>query len=173
MLEWRTRLLDEASIPPSQIHALDDSVPLERSAAAYEAEVLNTLGGSVAASGGSPPVFDAVVLGMGPDGHTASLFPGHPLLGEAARWVAPIGDSPKPPPGRITLTLPVLNSARRALFVVTGGSKSAAVQRAFSPDAPDAPAGRVFGTVHTHWLMDGPAAAELRREVSKADHLYG
>ena len=110
---------------------------------------------------------------MGPDGHTASLFPGHPLLAERSLFVAPISDSPKPPPQRVTLTLPALNAARLVLFVATGASKAGPLRRAFA-DPPDVPAGLVVGEERTVWLVDEPAAAEVAQaEAAAVENLYG
>ncbi|MFP2926440.1 6-phosphogluconolactonase [Pyxidicoccus sp. 3LG] len=100
-----------------------------------------------------PPVLDVVLLGLGEDGHTASLFPGHPALEEQTRRVlAVVG--PKPPPWRMTLTLPVLNSARSVLNLVAGAGKRDAVRRALAGDL-SVPAARV---TNTQWMLD-PAAA--------------
>ena len=80
------------------------------------------------------PVFDLVLLGCGPDGHTCSLFPGHELLRESDAWVAPVEDSPKPPPRRITLTLPVVDHANKIAFVATGGGKKDILRKLFDEE---------------------------------------
>ena len=78
------------------------------------------------------PRFDLVLLGLGPDGHTASLFPGIPALRETTRWAVPV-IGPKPPPQRITLTFPVLSGARKIAFLVAGEDKRDALARLFAP----------------------------------------
>lgn len=81
------------------------------------------------------PIFDLLLLGCGPDGHTCSLFPGHELLRETSAWVSPIEDSPKPPPRRITLTLPVVTHSVRVAFVATGGGKKGIMKQIFDEDS--------------------------------------
>lgn len=101
-----------------------------------------------------PPVLDVVLLGMGEDGHTASLFPGLASVEEKERKVlAVVG--PKPPPWRLTLTLPVLNAARNVLFAVAGEGKRDAARRVFSGE--DLPSGRIQNAV---WIMDRAAAGQ-------------
>lgn len=103
-----TALFNHVSIPRDQIHTIswknDDPFT---AAQEYATQLAATWPSS------EYPVFDLILLGMGPDGHTCSLFPHHKLLEETQAWVAPICDSPKPPLERITLTLPVLNHAQQ------------------------------------------------------------
>lgn len=80
------------------------------------------------------PVFDLILLGCGPDGHTCSLFPGHELLREKDSWVSAISDSPKPPPKRITLTLPVVTHAVNIAFIATGGGKKEIMKQIFDAE---------------------------------------
>ena len=109
------------------------------------------------------PRYDLLLLGMGPDGHTCSLFPGHPLLDEKDLIVAPITDSPKPPPSRVTLTYPVLNNAKAAVFVSTGDGKKEILEEILE-QGKDYPAGRVKPTDgDLVWILDQAAAAKLQK----------
>ncbi|KAI4863036.1 nagb/rpia/CoA transferase-like protein [Hypoxylon rubiginosum] len=117
--------LGQPTIHPIDTQYLDDTQEL---ADQYEKTLVNSF-----AKGDSVklPIFDLLLLGSGPDGHTCSLFPGHPLLRETDAWVAPIEDSPKPPPRRITLTLPVVTHAVKVAFVATGGGKKEIMKEIF------------------------------------------
>jgi len=106
------------------------------------------------------PVFDLIILGVGTDGHTASLFPGSPALEERLRWTAAVKGG-EPEVWRISLTYAVLNRARRVVFLVCGASKAAVVRRVLSAFPPDLPAQRVQPPAgHVTWVLD-PAAATL------------
>ncbi|OSX70955.1 hypothetical protein BU14_0625s0004 [Porphyra umbilicalis] len=141
-----------------QVVALTEGLDPPAAAADYAAKL-----DGVDTNDAGVPVFDMILLGMGPDGHTASLFPDHPLLDVADAAVASIVDSPKPPPGRITLTLPVLNAGRNVLFVTTGGGRPPCCTRFFTYGNKDVllPAARVRPATGVEWLVDAPAAAQL------------
>lgn len=137
---------------PEHIHRMPaEAKDLDAAALAHEGELRLAFG----TRGSGPPVFDLVWLGMGPDGHTASLFPGSLALDESERWVV-ANWAPGPEAWRMTLTYPVINAARRVLFVVTGGDKAAALA-AIRSGSDDLPAARVRA-VDTEWLLDADAA---------------
>jgi 6-phosphogluconolactonase len=106
--------------------------------------------------------FDLVLLGVGPDGHVASLFPGFPQLHETERPVVEVFDSPKPPPVRISMTFPTLNNSARVWFLVSGDGKAEAVARALGNGTlEDTPATGAHGIDETLWLLDAAAASQL------------
>jgi 6-phosphogluconolactonase len=156
----RQQLFDQVKISAAQIYPIDDSFEPEITAKAYEAVLKEFF----KPGPGRPPRFDLILLGMGEDGHTASLFPDHPLLDETSRWVAPVFDSPKPPPERITLTLPVINQARHVAFVTAGAGKADVLAQMLASDelAEKLPAQLVRPTEgELFWFMDEAAAAKL------------
>lgn len=104
--------------------------------------------------------FDLCLLGVGPDGHVASIFPNHPSGEPTTQPVIGVSDSPKPPAERISLTIATLNNSAEVWFLVSGVEKAAAVSRALAGDL-DLPAGRVSGLERTLWLVDRDAATEL------------
>jgi 6-phosphogluconolactonase len=133
----RKTLLEHISGEPPVVHRMEGELGPEQGAERY-ADELST---AVAGGDGGVPVLDVVVLGIGPDGHVASLFPGAPTLqaGEEAVCVG-VSNSPKPPPQRITLSLAVLRAARRCILPATGAGKRDAVQAALGEATPHVPA---------------------------------
>ena len=121
----RESLLDRVPLPPKNVHPMPcDPDNVSAGAAAYDAQLHSFFRGADA-------TFDLVLLGLGPDGHTASLFPGERALDERVRWVLPtLGATASPPVPRLTLTLPALNAARAALLLAAGAEKKALVDAA-------------------------------------------
>jgi 6-phosphogluconolactonase len=162
----RETLLDVVRPDPSRVHRMHGEQAPETAAVDDADELARVFPVGRLRPAGSPPSFDLVLLGMGEDGHTASLFPGSAALEEARRWVVPA----QPAPGgawRLTLTLPVLNAASAVCFLVAGAAKRdrlAEVWRA--PLVPSAAASLPAARVRPHagelrWLVDAEAAARL------------
>jgi 6-phosphogluconolactonase len=152
----RSLWLDAAHAPAGRVHRMPaDGPDLAAAARDYDAELRRVVG--------ERPVLDLVLLGMGPDGHVASLFPGHALLGETRRNVATVADSPKPPPRRLTLTLPVLTAARVVVIGAFGASKAGIVRVAIEEADSRLPAALVArGAPRAVWLLDAAAASDLQ-----------
>jgi 6-phosphogluconolactonase len=109
------------------------------------------------------PLFDVVLMGVGPDGHTASLFPGYPAMAETERWVIGVPQAHVEPfVPRVSLTLPALGSCREMLFEVSGADKRAILARVLAGE--DLPAGRAVSVGETTWLVDGAALPERFRD---------
>eukprot|EP00188_Purpureofilum_apyrenoidigerum_P005182 Plantae.Rhodophyta-Purpureofilum_apyrenoidigerum.ctg6493.p1 GENE.Plantae.Rhodophyta-Purpureofilum_apyrenoidigerum.ctg6493~~Plantae.Rhodophyta-Purpureofilum_apyrenoidigerum.ctg6493.p1 ORF type:complete len:270 (+),score=46.87 Plantae.Rhodophyta-Purpureofilum_apyrenoidigerum.ctg6493:251-1060(+) len=151
----KNELFDKSSIPSDQIYPIDPSLDPERCAAAYAETIKKNMGEGT-------PVFDVLFLGIGPDGHTCSLFPDHQLLKENSKTVAHILDSPKPPPERVTLTFPVLNAAHDVVFVTTGSGKKDALKSILKDPESKLPASMVKPTDGSVvWFVDKEAANTL------------
>lgn len=162
-LEVKNSLLNHIpGIPQENIYAINEKYATDKDSEAaavdYEEQLKKFFKNEL-------PSFDLVLLGMGPDGHCCSLFPGHPLLEERTRWVAPINDSPKPPPERITLTYPVVNNSKLVVFVTAGDGKKDMVQQIIEQPEKNLPCQRVKPTAgKVYWFIDHAAAAKLRKE---------
>jgi 6-phosphogluconolactonase len=140
------------SVRPDRIHRMQADAPdLDAAALAYEAELRLAFD----AAGSAPPPFDLIWLGMGPDGHTASLFPESTALAERERWVVR-NWAPTPQAWRMTLTYPVLNAARDVIFVVTGADKADALRRIVAGRS-GLPAEDVRAP-SVEWIVDAEAA---------------
>jgi 6-phosphogluconolactonase len=170
----RKALLDAVPLDPARVHAMPPSdgpygEDAEAAAEAYAAELAAAAGqsGRSGAVGAVPgvPSFDVLLLGVGPDTHVASLFPGHPGVRTTDRTVTAVRDAPKPPPVRISLTLPAIRAAREVWLLAAGEDKADAVSRALAgPGEVQAPASGAYGHTGTLWLLDATAAARLPSE---------
>jgi 6-phosphogluconolactonase len=158
----REALLDSLPLAPARVHPMPpsdgpDGPDPEAAAARYAAEL------AAAARPGHArlPHFDVLLLGVGEDGHVASVFPEHPVAYET-RPVSAVRGSPKPPPIRTTLTLPAINTAEDVWLMVTGRDKASAVGMALTGAGPvQLPAAGVRGVARTLWLLDRAAATEV------------
>ena len=142
-------------LDPDKVHRVagpDTSDSAQASADAYSAEMRASGGGA----------FDVMVLGVGPDGHIASLFPHHPAAGTTDAIAIAVHDSPKPPPPRVSLTRECLTRSREVWFLVSGADKADAVRRGVGGASLEStPAAHVHGSERTLWLLDPDAAADL------------
>ena len=160
-------LLSRVPVAPERVHRVRGELAPADAAADYERTLRQAL-----ADRGDGPLFDVNVMGIGPDGHTASHFPHAPSLEERARWViatpAPTHVEPHVP--RVTLTLPVLERAAVMLFVVTGGAKHGPLRRALTEEpSPATPASLVLAEGVTCWLLDRAAAEALDDATDAGD----
>jgi len=156
-------LLADAPIPNDHVHPVPTRAPTVADAAdAYDQTIRRVLANGAA----QPPAIDLILLGVGPDGHTASLFPGSPALAERTRWASAV-DAPttvQPAVPRVTLTLPILNAARNVIFLVAGSDKRPVVAEILQ-DAETAqryPAALVTGGRRTLWMVEQSAMPQPR-----------
>ena len=153
----RTALLDHLPVDPARVHEFPstaDAGSVDAAATAY-ADTVRSVGDGA---------FDLLMLGVGPDGHIASLFPGFPQLDVHDAIAVGVTGSPKPPPERVTLTFPALARSEEVWFVVSGDDKAEAVGRALAahpPSVHEIPAVGVHGQVETIWFLDRASASQV------------
>lgn len=152
----RAALLDHLALDPARVHPMPAAGDDPQRAAQLYADLL------AAAGGGVVPAFDVLMLGVGPEGHVASLFPGLPGVHEAAPVIA-VYDSPKPPPTRLSLTFPSLRAAREVWILASGEGKAAAIAAAAAGGTSplEVPAAGARGSERTIFWLDAAAAGDL------------
>ncbi|SFE65953.1 6-phosphogluconolactonase [Streptomyces mirabilis] len=164
----RAALLDSVPVDPARVHPMPASdgpygTDVDAAAEAYAAELAKAAGPE---NHGSVPSFDVLMLGVGPDTHVASLFPELPAVRETERTVVGVHGAPKPPPTRVTLTLPAIRSAREVWLLAAGEDKAQAAAIALSGAGEvQAPAAGAHGRSRTLWLLDAAAASQLPRSL--------
>ncbi len=158
--------LDETRVHP--FAASDSGVELDAAAEAYATELKAS-----GPAGAEYPAFDITFLGVGPDGHIASLFPERPGIREDRRTVIPVRNSPKPPPERLSLTLPVINSSERIWLVISGPDKASALGLALADASVfEVPAAGAHARKSTLFLVDEAAAAEVPKELTTPEEFW-
>ena len=130
------------------------NTPLDQAADVFNSQIESLFG----PLSESAPVFDVVILGMGPDGHVASLFPGHQ---QAENWIIAETASPKPPAERLSFSYQALNRSRAVIFLASGSAKAAVAKCAIKDEACDLPAAKVKGLELTRWYVDEEISREL------------
>ncbi|MFD7165562.1 6-phosphogluconolactonase [Streptomyces violascens] len=164
----RAALLDAVPLDPKRVHAMPAAggaygQDADAAAAAYAAELADAAGPE---DHGPVPTFDVLMLGVGPDTHVASLFPELPAVRETERTVVGVHGAPKPPPTRISLTLPAIRAAREVWLLAAGEDKAHAAAIALSGAGEvQAPAAGAYGRARTLWLLDAAAASQLPRSL--------
>ncbi|WP_406329051.1 6-phosphogluconolactonase [Streptomyces sp. NBC_00203] len=164
----RAALLDAVPLDPARVHPMPASdgpygADVDAAAEAYAAELAKSAGPE---NHSSAPAFDVLMLGVGPDTHVASLFPELPAVRETERMVVGVHGAPKPPPTRISLTLPAIRSAREVWLLAAGEDKAQAAAIALSGAGEiQAPAAGAYGRSRTLWLLDAAAASQLPRSL--------
>ncbi|MDP9867347.1 MULTISPECIES: 6-phosphogluconolactonase [Streptosporangium] len=163
----RKALLDHVDVDPARVHVMrgpDSGMTAEESAEAYAEELRRA---ARPEDHGPAPSFDVMMLGMGPDSHVASLFPGMPALYET-RPVVAVHGAPKPPPTRISLTLPVIQGAREVWVIAAGEEKAGAVRLALSDSGPvQVPAAGARGRQGTLFLLDRASASKIPSSLGR------
>ncbi|GAA3447439.1 6-phosphogluconolactonase [Planomonospora venezuelensis] len=163
----RKALLDHVDLDPDRVHVMrgpDSGMTAEESADAYAEELRRA---ARPEDHGPAPSFDVLLLGMGPDAHVASLFPEMPALHDT-RPVVAVHGSPKPPPTRISLTLPVIQGAREVWVVAAGSDKAGAVRLALSESGPvQVPAAGARGRQRTLFLLDRASASKIPASLGR------
>lgn len=160
-------LLSKVPVLPGHVCAINDSLSAKDAAVDYESHLRQYTKTGVIDTSSTEEIakFDVMLLGMGPDGHVASLFPGHPLVKEEEKWVTFIEDSPKPPPERITLTFPVINASANIALVAMGAGKADVVSSALGSgenSEPQLPVQMVsLKDGKLVWFADREAASKL------------
>ena len=166
----RQALLDHVDASPDRVHPMPgpdgpDGPDPEAAAARYAGWLLAA---SQPEDHSQVPSFDVVMLGIGPEGHVASLFPGMPALYEEQRTVVAVHGSPKPPPTRLTLTLPAITAAREVWILASGEEKAGAIRLALSGAGPvQVPAAGARGRQQTLFLLDRAAAAHVPAQLGR------